>query len=138
MNFFDGHEETVRLERGQSFGIPPPIYQCLAQAAISAWELAGIEPILLEALDGRAGAVCTLYGRKHVFQIRVECHFPVPIVCLDIGEMDDPTAFRNVGGGDAEDFHNWRVIVSSMLEAEGFVGATWEEIEQWNRDHGFV
>jgi hypothetical protein len=27
MNFFNGHDETVHLERGQSFGIPPPIYR---------------------------------------------------------------------------------------------------------------
>jgi hypothetical protein len=138
MNFFDGHFETVHLERADAFGIPRPVYQCLAQAAISAWELANIEPVLLEPLDGRKGGICTLYGKEHVFQIRVECHFPVPVVCLDIGNLDDPSELQNVGGGDAEDFDNWRLIVSLMLKAEGFVGMSWEEFEQWNREHGFA
>ena len=44
MNFFDGRFETVHLERGQSFGIASDIYCSLAQAAIAASELAGIEP----------------------------------------------------------------------------------------------
>jgi hypothetical protein len=32
--------------------------------------------------------------------------------------MDDPASFRNIGGGDAEEAHNWRLIVSLILEAE--------------------
>ena len=74
MNFFDGSNETVRLKRGQSFGIPPDIYQCLAQVAISASELTSIDATVLEPLEnGKPGAVCTLCGAKLAFSILVEC-----------------------------------------------------------------
>ena len=60
---FDGRRETVRLERGRFLGIRPNNYQCLAQTAISASELASIEATVLESLEnGKPGAVCTLYG----------------------------------------------------------------------------
>jgi len=49
MKCFKGRDETIHLENGHSFGIPPNIYQMLAQAAISASELAGIERALIEA-----------------------------------------------------------------------------------------
>ena len=71
---FDGRRETVRLEGGRFLGIRPNNYQCLAQAAISANELASIEVRVLEPLEsGKPGAVCTLYGAKFAFSILVEC-----------------------------------------------------------------
>jgi hypothetical protein len=103
----------------ESSDTPVSIYQYLIQTAVSTQELIGTGSVALEALEGQTGALCTLFGRKHVYQIRLECHFPVPIVCLDIGEIDDPASFQNVGGGDAEDIHNWRLIVLLILEAEG-------------------
>jgi len=69
MKDFMGHHETVPLEKGQSFGIPPNIYQALAQAAISASELAGIEPALIEPLEsGKLGALCSLYASNPSFR----------------------------------------------------------------------
>jgi hypothetical protein len=43
--YFDGRRETVRFENGQSFGLTPRVYRCLAQAALSAQSLCGIEPV---------------------------------------------------------------------------------------------
>ena len=81
MNYFKGRHDTVHLENGHSFGIPPKIYQYLAQAAIAASELASIEPLVLEPLeDGKPGAVCTLYGSKFAFSILVECGALPPVV----------------------------------------------------------
>jgi hypothetical protein len=139
-NFFDGHYETIHLERGQSFGIPPRIYQCLAQAAISASELGGIEPQILEPLhDGRPGAICTLFGRLHAFSIQIEIKPPPPIVALGMSLLDDPAPpLQPECGGNARDFTIWREIVERMLKAEGFVGATCEQIDQWNAAHGFT
>lgn len=138
MNYFDGHHETVRLENGRSFGIPRRIYYCLAQAAISAFELAAIEPVLLEHLpDNRPGAICTLYGKSYVFTIQIAMETP-PVVALHRQDLDGLGSLACVCGGDACSFEVWQQIVSHMLEAEGFVGATWEEIEQWNREHGFA
>jgi hypothetical protein len=90
MNFFDGHFETVHLERGQSFGVDATVYHALAQAAISASELASFEPLLLEPLeDGKRGVVCTLYGSKLAFSILVECAALPPVVVLSMVALDD-------------------------------------------------
>ena len=71
---FDGRRETVRLERGRFLGIRPNNYQCLAQTAISASELASIEATVLESLENsKPGAICTLYGAKFAFSILVDC-----------------------------------------------------------------
>jgi hypothetical protein len=75
MNFFNGHEETVHLEGGQSFGIPPLIYQCLAQAAISAWELAGISSGGLARLTESAQRL--FLHQKSRFQSNVELCSPI-------------------------------------------------------------
>jgi hypothetical protein len=137
-NYFDGRHETVHLEHGQSYGIPRKVYQALAQAAISAHELAGIEPTLLEHLsDNRPGCLCTLYGKEFVFTIQVVMN-PPPVVVLNKQALDECGEFVCVCGGDANSFAVWRGIVSHMLKAEGFTGATFEEIEAWNREHGFT
>ena len=62
-------------------GFRPEIYQSLAQAAISASQLAQIEPMMLEALEnGNPGVVCTLYRSKFAFSILVECGALPPVV----------------------------------------------------------
>ena len=136
---FDGHHETVHLENGRSFGIPRGIYQRLAQAAISAFEWGAIEPVTLEHLpNSKAGAICTLYGRTHVFTIVIAMD-PRPVVDLARAKLDDRTGeLVHVYGGDANSFGVWHGIVSRMLEAEGVAFATLEDIEEWNREHGFA
>jgi hypothetical protein len=138
-HFFDGRHETVHLENGRSFGIPPRIYQCLAQPAISASELAGIEPQILEHLPGgRRVAVCTLFGAQP-FTIQIDIDPPPPIVGLGMCGLDDPTpSLERECDGDARRFATWRGIVECMLRAEGFVGASAEELDQWNAAHGFL
>src|SRR5258708_3957089 len=128
MNFFNGRHETVRLENGRSFGIPRRIYRFLAQAAISASELADIEPQILEHLENdRPGCVCILYGKEFAYTIQIECEPPPPpIVALGISLLDDPTLPEPVTGGDARSFDTWRVLVDAMLRSEGFVGLTAE------------
>jgi len=73
MNCFKGRDEAIHLENGHSFGIPPKVYQYLAQAAVSASELASIEPLLLQPLEDGKPRVCTLYGAKFAFSILVDC-----------------------------------------------------------------
>jgi hypothetical protein len=145
MSYFDGHYETVRLERGERFGIPWDIYQCLAQAAISVSDLAGIEPILLEPLmvktpDGKSftpgGAVCTLFGRRLCFKLTIETSRS-PIVTLTATGLDNISAQECVlAHGDAESKSVWRSVVVAMLEAEGYRGTSNAELEAWNREHG--
>jgi hypothetical protein len=119
----------TQFELGQSFKISPMVYQFLIQTIVTAKE-GGMEPSQLEPLKDRTGAVCTLYGRKYVYQIRIETHFLVPVVCLDIGGMDvSPSSFRNIGGGDAENPHNWELIVAMLLKAEGFIKAELPELD---------
>jgi hypothetical protein len=102
MSFFDGKYETTHLERGESYGLSPRVYQNLAQAAISAEELCGIEPVLLEPIGG-GGCVCTLYGQTNAYQIGIHTHPPnaPPIAVLKIMELDDPQS--HLGQGDLQD-----------------------------------
>jgi hypothetical protein len=131
MNFVNGRDETVHLERGESFGIPAHIYQCLAQAAISANELAGIEPVLLEPLEsGKPGALCCLYGKQYSFSILIECANVPHVVVLSMVGLDDFIPPEAVVEGHADSLDVWRAIVALMLQAEGFVGATLDETEQ--------
>jgi hypothetical protein len=135
---FDGKHETARLENGLSFGIPPRVYYCLAQAAISAYELAGIEPVTLEHLpDNRPGAICTLYGKVSAFTIQIAMEHP-PVVALNAQGLDELGGFICICGGSAYDFDTWRKIVTHMLQAEKYVGMTFAELEEWNREHGFA
>jgi hypothetical protein len=39
---------------------------------------------------------------------------------------------------DANDLKVWRTIVLCMLETEGFRGMSWDELQVWNREHGFA
>ena len=124
---FEGHHETVRLENGRSFGIPPQIYYSLAQASISVSELAGIEPQLLEHLPDRDGCLCTLYGRSRMFVIRIDMSKP-PTVSLFQQTLDSPNIAECVLGGSPDSFDCWRAIVNHMLVAENFIGVSWEEL----------
>ena len=114
----------------------------LAQAAISAQENCGIQPIMLEAFSDGPGCVCTLYGKQLAYQIAIHCSPPEapPIVVLKVMELDDPQAALRlpVFGGRADAFATWQVLVSKMLEAEGFVGMSLPELEAWNREHGYT
>jgi hypothetical protein len=129
---FNGRDETVHLEHGQSFGIPWNIYQCLAQAAISCSTLAGIEPVLLEPLsDGRPGAVCTLYGNRHAFWIQLECE-PPPVMVLSAATLDSTEDPEWIADGNATCSGDWRSIVHLMLEAEGYECPSAEQIAAWD------
>ena len=119
MNEFDGHKEIVHLEHGQSFGIPKGVYYFLAQAAINAEELAGIEPVLLEPLEsGKPGALCCLYGKQYSFSILVECADEPPAVVLSMVGLDDFIPPEAIAKGRTDRVDVWRVIVSRMLQAE--------------------
>jgi hypothetical protein len=66
VNYFKGRHE-VHLENGHSLWIPKLVYYFLAQAAISAEELGGIEPqTLTPHEDGGAGAILFLWGKSGV------------------------------------------------------------------------
>ena len=80
----------VRLERGRFLGIRPNNYQCLAEAVVSASELASIEATLLE-----------------------------PWRTVSQGQSVRFTAPLLVVQGRANDYGVWRVIVSRMLQDEG-------------------
>jgi hypothetical protein len=121
--FFEGpspSKSNSAVEQGQSFGLPPEIYQCLAQAAVSASELASIEPLLLEPLEnGKPGLVCTLYGNKFAFSILVECAALPPVVVLSMAALDDFIPPLSVVQGHADSLDVWRAILSRMVQAEG-------------------
>ena len=71
---FERRTETCAPGTWQFLGIRPNNYQCLAQTAISASELASIEATVLESLENsKPGAICTLYGAKFAFSILVDC-----------------------------------------------------------------
>ena len=79
MNYFKGRHENIHLEHGQSFGMPKGVYFQLAQAAIGAEELGGIEPqILTPHQDHRPGAVLFLWGKKWSFFVSVDCSIDPP------------------------------------------------------------
>ena len=118
MNLFAEYLTPEYLEQADKYRIPYPVFQCLAQTVFDVQRFTGIEPVSLEPLENRAGASCILYGRKYVFRIRVETHFPVPVVCLDQGSLDDPSDLPNIGGGDAENLSNWSLILALILQAE--------------------
>jgi hypothetical protein len=105
-------------EQADKFRVPSPIFQCLIQTVANIQCLTGIESVSLEPLEKRAGAACILYGRKYVFRIRVECDFPVPMICLDQGNLDDPSDLPNIGGGNAENLFNWSRVLALILQAE--------------------
>jgi hypothetical protein len=135
---FDGHRETVHLERGERFGIPPAVYQMLAQAAISASELGGIEPILIQQLAQRAGAMLQLYGRSWSFLVVVDCSISPPGLQLSVCELDAKRPFhRPIYNGNANAHSDWACVVSMMLEAEGFEGSSLDDLDAWNLGHGF-
>ena len=135
---FDAWEEQVHLEKGLAFGIPPKIWYALSHAAESAEKYAGIEPIIFEPLEGgRPGGTCTFYSPQ--FEYKVWIHMAAqagPVVGLSVYQLDDPTRPRAlIPGDDANDLKTWRRIVLHMLEAEGFQGMSYEELQAWNQEH---
>jgi hypothetical protein len=83
------------MERGKSFGIAPNIYHLLAQAAISAEELAQIAPqVLTPHQDGRPGAILFLWGQEMEFFVSVDCSIDPPEVQLSACGEDEPEKFR--------------------------------------------
>jgi hypothetical protein len=95
---FDGRDETVHLERGARFGIPANVYHLLAQAAISAQELGGIEPqVLTPHEDGRPDALLFLLGRHLSFFVSVDCSLSPPAVQLSACPPGQSQAFPPTG-----------------------------------------
>jgi hypothetical protein len=129
---FNGRFETVRLERGESFGIPPMTYQKLAQASISCSELGGVEPTMIEKLEnGEPGCVCTLFGKHSMYQIKLEIGFNRMTLFglgLDSGETAD-----ELFNGKADSYGDWSNLVYTVLNAEGFEGMTAEQFEVCDR-----
>jgi hypothetical protein len=101
----------------------------------------GLHRSCWKVFAGGPGCVCTLYGKANAYQIAIHCLPPEapPIVVLKIQGLDDPQASSRlpVFGGRADAFATWQVLVSRMLEAEGFVGMSLPELEAWNREHGY-
>jgi hypothetical protein len=70
---FDGAEEiSLRLERGESFGLTKPQYGSLAHVAMGAQRLAKVEPCEIRLLADRPGCDVILYGSHFVYTIRME------------------------------------------------------------------
>jgi hypothetical protein len=121
MNDLDEDGGAVELEQGQSFGLSKRVYHCLAQLGVSASEIAGIEPQLLEGFTDKAGCVCTLFGTRYAYEIRIcadRAGFP-PLVALLKGDPDGPCCSLTGVGGNAENYDTWRTILREMLASEG-------------------
>jgi hypothetical protein len=89
MNYIDPRDETMHLERGESFSVPRALYCRLAQCCLSAAQVGEIEPQLLEPLsDGRAGCLTTLFGQTYCFTIELMIG-PRPVVTLHETLLDE-------------------------------------------------
>jgi hypothetical protein len=70
---FDGGEEiSLRLERGESFGLSKAQYGALAHIAMGAQRMAKVEPAEIRLLADRPGCDVILYGSHFVYTIRME------------------------------------------------------------------
>jgi hypothetical protein len=127
MNEFNGHKETVH----QSFGIPANVYGLMAQAALHAEELAGIEPQTLERFhDGRPGALLFMWGQKYSYFIALECSSSPATLQLSACPLDGHF-HRPLLSGDATSHALWHCAVSRMIEVEGILAAPFESVQEW-------
>lgn len=84
--------------------------------------------------DGRPGAVLFLWGRVWSFFVSLDCSREPPLVQLSAYGQDEPIPFhRSLWSGNATEPRVWHVMVSRMLELEGFALARVEDFEWFNQ-----
>jgi hypothetical protein len=137
---FDGeHEIRVGLEeRGRSFQLSTDQYGALAQVAMGALRLAGVEPSMIRLLpSGEPGADVVLYGKNWVYTLRME---PMKRRSALYGQQLD----SKLGGPGVElCVHEFRdtnyvgAILTHILAHEGIPLMSFEELQEWHKRQDF-
>jgi hypothetical protein len=69
--------------------------------------------------DGKAGAICTLYGKYLCYWIELDCSIDPAHASLRSGDLDSALEPNLKLAGDATSYALWRSIVREMLTLEG-------------------
>lgn len=138
---FDGEHEQLKMHRGAEFGLSGETYRNIASACMAAKRYAGIEPCSIEHLDGRPGAIVTLYGGHLCFFLTVEAGWVPNRVTLSSVRLDcveEPVEL--LAGSDESE--TWRRAIDAMLRLEGLTpewrAMSYEEASEYLRRQGLI